>query len=55
MSDLTCPVCDDNKLEAAAELLTQMCSACADAENIPIGPHFMTEDIDYGHAEGPYR
>jgi hypothetical protein len=29
---------------------------CSDPERIPVGPHFMTEEIDHGAvAEGPYR
>lgn len=28
---------------------------CSDPEKIPIGPHFMTESLDYGAPAGPYR
>jgi hypothetical protein len=28
---------------------------CNDPERIPIGPGFMTEDIDYGASDTPYR
>lgn len=29
---------------------------CADVEKIPLGPHYMTEEIDYANrGDGPYR
>lgn len=28
---------------------------CSDPENIPIGPQFMTEAIDYADGDGPFR